>query len=188
MSESDQEPNHAGGLWTPRIEHIHGPSIFDDRETGEFEVLCSLMGIVENHELSPEEQAFVGGLVRALCGKERFHQVIVKKANKDAKIRSGAQIERAYQALDMVDAIDIAVANGEKLEAEVAEWANRSKLSRREVFRQLSEVRAKRLILSKRMVDGSRDPTFLIYIPAGFDVDDDGKLTIIHSVPDGSDR
>ena len=179
--EDDTEDGTNGSYWrrwTQRLKHFGGPSMFDNREATEHEIFNALSDLALNHDLSPEEQAFVGGLCKALYGRAPFHHVRVVKAVPGGKIRFAAKIDRSHGSLDMADAIDIAVAGGAKLEAEVQGAADQLNLSRREVFRRLKEIRSQRLKWGEPMANGRHDPTCHMYIPAGFAVDAEGKLVI----------
>lgn len=75
----------------------------------------------------------------------------------------------------MADEIDMAVAEGQKLESKIA-WAEKAYgLSRRQVFRSLRNFRKQR-IEWRDMFTGEYKAAARTYLPDGFNVTEDGRL------------
>lgn len=160
-----------------RSRFANSPSLFDNPDVTSDQIADAIWDVLMRTELPEESQAFLGGLFRSFYGRSPYHHCKVHHPPKGSKVQFAARIEVAKETWEMADAIDIAVAQGEKLEAKIAWAEQRYGLSRRQVFRRLKEWRSQRLKW-KAMLVGEYKAASRTYLPDGYNVADDGRLTL----------
>jgi|GEM_PF-3017373 len=157
---------------------LFGRSIFDNPDTTRFNITEALFKLSETYDMSDDDNSFLLGLIRAIYGRSLYHRIQISMPKSGSKVMFAARIGRAHEALMMADEIDIAVANGSKLDAEICEAAAVLKISEREVFRRLSKIREQRKDWAKDIKKYGLSSVGRHYIPRGFGVDREGKLKI----------
>lgn len=161
-----------------RTRHYRDPSPFDNPETTRHDIADAVWDALMRSELPAETQALLGAIHRALYARMPFHHLKVHRPPPSSKIKFATKVERASEAIEIADIVDVAVALGGKQESAVQAAMDQFSISRREVLRRLKSVREMRA--SNFGVSRTKGaPEILSGCPKGFRVLPSGRLVPI---------
>lgn len=143
------------GSW-PKYEEFSGPSLpvmvpLDDGAFYErtafkhWDLVVGFGRLASNESSSEAERDLAIAAYMALMGMHPTLKLNVEHPPKNGFFSNHARAIRRLLSFQVADEIDIAVANGLKLESGIRDAEQRYGLSRREVFRMLREIRNYRL-------------------------------------------
>lgn len=147
---------------------------FERTDFREWDILIGLQRCFLDANAHPEAVEFLRALWLGLLGMHPKFRLRLEHPADGATFAPLARVKRHQLATNIAEAIDIAVARGAKLEAEVQAACDEYGLSRREVFRFLKETRERRNRWRQMAeLDGIdfRWPT-----PDGLMIDDSGRI------------
>lgn len=149
--------------------------IYDAHPLDADSIFRELVNLIIRNEIDDRGVEFLMVLARTFLHRNPTYKLTSERAPEGCTFRFAAKMLAAPLMKDMVDAIDQEVAGGCKLESAVQTAMETYKLSRREVFRCIKEIRNHRL----KALSSSNKYGFPISAwdwPAGYDIDTRGRL------------
>lgn len=178
MSEHDHSEGYSNEEATRISTAIVTPSdpAFYERTAFEaWDILVGLQTIIIGGYLPDEGQELVRAVRLALLGLHPKFRLNFEKPKGDSTFSQVAKFNRHKLATDISQEIDLAVARGAKLEAEVQDASDRLGISRREIFRMIKETRERRRAWED--IDKINEhPSRTWPLPDGFTIDPAGKI------------
>ena len=173
MPENDIPMDEAARIGTT-LEFPMDATFFDRTDFAQWDILEGLQRCFLDPAQHPEAVEFLRALHLAFMGMHPHFRLVLERAPEGAAFAPYTKVKRHLLATDLTQRIDIAVARGAKLEAEVQAACDETGLSRREVFRFLRETRERRLqwrLMAE--MDGYECPW---PVPDDLMIDDSGRL------------
>lgn len=159
------------------LEWPSDPAFFERTDFTWMDVLEGLQRCFLDEGQHPEAVEFLSALRMAVLGTHPFFRLRFERVPKGKSFAPYAKMKRHLLATNLAEQIDIAVARGAKLEAEIQDACDAYGLSRREVFRFLKETRERRL--AKREIDALDGRGTTWPIPNDLTLDKRGRFVTI---------
>jgi hypothetical protein len=149
-------------------------AFFDRTDFRAWDILVGLQRCFLDPDADPEAVEFLRAIWLGLLGLHPKFRLNVEHPDEGVTFAPLAKLKRHQLATNIAQAIDVAVARGAKLEAEVQAACDEFGLSRREVFRFLKETRERRKEWPQMAeLDGYECPW---PTPNGYMIDESGRI------------
>lgn len=147
---------------------------FERTDFREWDILIGLQRCFLDANAHPEAVEFLRAIWLGMLGLHPKFRLNVEHPHDGATFAPLARVKRHQLATNIAQTIDVAVACGAKLEAEVQAACDEFRLSRREVFRFLRETRERRKQWRQMAeMNGYECPW---PTPPGYMIDDSGRI------------
>lgn len=167
---SKEQAERLGAL----LQTLSDADFYDRTNYKQWDVLEGLQRCFLQEDAHPEEVEFLRALWLALLGLHPKFRITIEHPTDGSTFAPLAKAQRHQLATEIAQKIDVAVARGAKLEAEVQLVCDGFGFSRREVFRFLKETRERRRQWRDTAeFDGYECPW---PVPEGLMIDPTGKL------------